>query len=316
MTTYAIALLTDRKLLIKITHPCQLEEYIQPNKINWSTYLVHDLGRLPRYDLLIDVNLTYIQHDFVKINFLNYKKQTNLLRVRTGANLIKHLTLNRNHHAKIIQLGYKLDEFNLEHLFYEWYEKLFKFNADLEVKYNKMLQMTSGAQLICGQIRIGGTGDIMKFASRSSSKQFWSFLENNLIKLKDYKLFITTDKHDVLVEALKKFGQKRVIGFKDRSFHLARVKQTGSLGNKRCKKISELYLDFMFLGQCQSGIISHSGFGMLGILNRKNFKETINSNFYIFTNPNDIMGDFANRKNLTFMKFNTTLLYLEFPYLI
>lgn len=314
MTAYAIALLADRRLLIKITHPCNLEEYIQPNEIDWSTRFV-DIGRLSRYDLLIDVNLTYIQHDFVKINFLNYKKTTNLIRVRTGANLIKHLTLNKNHHTKIMQLGYKLDEFNLEHLFYRWYKKLFKFNAGLTAKYSQMITMTSGSKLICGQIRIGGTGDIMKFASRRSSKEFWRFLEKRLIKTKDYKLFITTDKHDVLGEALKKFGKKHVIGFKERSFHLARVKQTDLLDIK-CNKISELYLDFMFLGRCQSGIISHSGFGMLGILNRKNFKETIDSNFYIFTNPNDIMSDFANRKNLTFMKFNTKLLYLEFPYLI
>jgi hypothetical protein len=51
------------------------------------------------------------------------------------------------------------------------------------------------------------------------------------------------------------------------------------------------------------------GFGLIGILNRKEEKEL--ENFYVFTNQDDLMKNWANRKNLAFHRFNTSLLYIE-----
>ena len=35
MFAYAISLLSDRKLLVNVTTPCNLENFLQPNEINW-----------------------------------------------------------------------------------------------------------------------------------------------------------------------------------------------------------------------------------------------------------------------------------------
>ena len=57
--------------------------------------------------------------------------------------------------------------------------------------------------------------------------------------------------------------------------------------------------------------ISHSGFGILGVLNRKN-TENINENVFVYTNPDNLKKDFWNRNNLMFHKFSYSLLYLEY----
>jgi hypothetical protein len=58
-------------------------------------------------------------------------------------------------------------------------------------------------------------------------------------------------------------------------------------------------------------VISHSGFGILGVLNRKN-TECLKENFYVYTNPFNLKQNFWNRNNLSFHKFSKSLLYLEY----
>jgi hypothetical protein len=70
--------------------------------------------------------------------------------------LIKHLTVNKNHHAKIKQIGYSLNEFTHENLIDKWYNKLFKLNSDLDKKLNGILSKFNSKRFICAQIRIGG----------------------------------------------------------------------------------------------------------------------------------------------------------------
>jgi hypothetical protein len=59
------------------------------------------------------------------------------------------------------------------------------------------------------------------------------------------------------------------------------------------------------------GLVSQSGFGLNGILNRQNIDEIMLDNFYVFTNPNNVKYDFAKRDGLKFMPFNISLLYLD-----
>jgi len=78
------------------------------------------------------------------------------------------------------------------------------------------------------------------------------------------------------------------------------------LKQNECKKISELFLDFHVLGKCDMGLISHSGFGIVGILNRENKSDS--DNFYIFTNPVEKKKDYWSMENLAFHQFNTNLI--------
>ena len=97
MTAYALALLMDRQLIIDLPMPCRLEETLEPNKVNWLfSSIASNYFRLPKYNFNIDYNENLI----LKKNFLKFKRHKDVIIVRTGLNLIRHLTLNPDHYAK------------------------------------------------------------------------------------------------------------------------------------------------------------------------------------------------------------------------
>ena len=45
--------------------------------------------------------------------------------------------LNPKHHQRILDLGYKVEEFATQFVFNKWYKELFKFSTTLEQEYQK-----------------------------------------------------------------------------------------------------------------------------------------------------------------------------------
>ena len=221
MSAYAISLLMDRQLLIKIT-PCELSKYLEPNEIDWSIDHIPNYENLTKETFYISYNDRFVKNGLKNINFLNFKNQTNVILYRDGFNLIKHLTLNSNHHEKIKSLGYSLNTFNIEQLFYDAYRKLFKFNKNLDRLFNTMLRQAKpnrNTKLICAQIRTGDDGSF-QFMARNDTRLFWRFIQNEFTpKLNDYKIFITTDKSSVIDEAIQMFGNGIKISITKYLFH-------------------------------------------------------------------------------------------------
>ena len=157
---------------------------------------------------------------------------------------------------------------------------------------------------------IGGSED-KQFLFPNQTKIFWKQIRDKLITNNDdYRLFITSDKSNVIDEASKEFSSEKVIGFKDRSFHISnKYMKLPPLNQNECKKVSELYLDFYVLGICDSGVLSHSGFGLCGILNRVNKRDL--ANFYVFTNLVEKSKNFWSLKNLTFQQFTPEILEIK-----
>ena len=105
---------------------------------------------------------------------------------------------------------------------------------------------------------------------KNSPRLYWDLIKNKfLFNLTDYKLFITTDSKEVIDEANKEFHSNKVIAFKQSSYHIDLLLFPFKTA-RQCNQMSDLFLDFYFLSQCHMGVVSHSGFGLLGILNRKN----------------------------------------------
>lgn len=310
----------DRRLIIDVPTPCRLEESLEPNQVNWlMSSIASNYTLLTKYYYYINYNDNFIRNTLKKKNLLTFKRHKDVILVRTGFNLIRHLALNPEHHAKIKELGYSVETFNLENVFHDWYNKLFKFKGHLEPNFREMLKKarpTNRTRLICAQIRIGGGGDT-QFMYPNQLKQFWKHIRDNFIVppgLDDYRLFITADKSIAIEEAEKEFGIDKVVGFKERSFHISnQYIKLAFLEQKRCEKVGELYLDFNMLGACDMGVTSHSGFGLVGILNRANKSDL--KNFYIFTNPTEKKKKFVSNKDLSFHQFSQSILYIEFDYL-
>lgn len=172
-------------------------------------------------------------------------------------------------------------------------------------KFNKLkakLKPNKFTKLICAQIRIGGEYGI-GFMSNENTKDFWKFINDNFFKRNNnnYKLFITSDKPYVIDEAYKQFDNDKLVAFRNNSFHINFKDSCADFGN--------LIMDFSLLSLCDMGVISHSGFGFVGIMNQENFNS---NNFYVFTNPVLIKKAYWDRRNLSFYQFDKSFLYFEF----
>ena len=312
MTAYALSLLTKRKLLIDYSKPCRLEQSLEPNEVDWRVHSVPDFEKLSRRHLDLKWKFDFVRDKFLKINFLKYYKNYDLIKISTGMNLVKHLAFNKNHHKRLKELGFSIETFNLENYFYEWYNKLFKWNKLLEIRFNKMLNLTKPnekTKLICAQIRIGdriGIDDL-QFTHRNNTKHYWNFIRKNFLAehsvASNSLLFVTTDDESVIDEAIAEFGQQNVIAFKNRSNHIEHSNKS------QCSNLNGVYLDFVMLGKCDMGVLSHSGFGLVGVLLRRNIEET--KNFFVYSNPEDLMKSWGKRDNLSFINYSPTILYLE-----
>ena len=97
------------------------------------------------------------------------------------------------------------------------------------------------------------------------------------------------------------FGVEHAFGLKNNSFHINYIQ-------KRCDYTMKLILDFKLLSMCDMAVVSHSGFGMVGLLNRV-YNQNSYQNLYVHSNPDNMRKQFWNRKNLTFVPFNTSLFY-------
>jgi len=97
MSVYALALLTDRQLIINMTFPCRLDKYLIPNEVDWNQQVPTGLksitaGPIDQIKTAADINQLWNHADVVKI-------QTNL-------HVLYSLSLNKKYQAKIRELGY------------------------------------------------------------------------------------------------------------------------------------------------------------------------------------------------------------------
>lgn len=72
---------------------------------------------------------------------------------------------------------------------------------------------------------------------------------------------------------------------------------------QECDIMGKVLLDFHIMQNCDIGVISQSGFGILAMWNRKEPLKDL----YVLTRKNktELEKDLWNRKNLTFVKYNT-----------
>ena len=314
MSAYALSLLTDREFLIKITYPCAIENYLIPNEINWNADLL--ASKSSYLNMFIGWDIDKLIH-FGQINDFNRVwGNVDVVFIKNQLDFIRLLSTNTNYHSKINKLGYEIAEFNIESVFQKWYNKLFKLSPNLESKYQQFLneaKPTAASKLICAQIRVGGSNKLNHatdafFMKRNDTSLYWQFMRQNFLSKSNeklYKIFITSDSQDVIMEARQEFGLENIISNMESSFHLDK-----QIANTKCQSSDGIYLDFVYLSHCDMGVLSHSGFGLCAVLNKadKNLND-----FYVYSSPSLDMNTFWQRDQLDFqfIKFNYSMLYSE-----
>jgi hypothetical protein len=168
---------------------------------------------------------------------------------------------------------------------------MFKLSPQTLRKYEDFVKLAKPlvkSKLLCVQIRLGGASknhvSDWQFNKFENIKVVWNFVNetflNNGTLNEDYKIFVTTDREEVLDEAIRIFGSNKVVFNKGEIKHLERdVKYNSS----DCSAIERTILDLVSLQNCEKISVSFSsGFGLFGAWLRK---EPL-KNLYMYNHPN------------------------------
>jgi len=286
MGLYGLSLLTKRQFLIDITAPCNFSNLFVPNKIKWlpNQYNLRNLTKKRFRCMSHEKKINDCLQRLSYINETNSALATDILILNTNYDWLSYFSRNANLKKQILSLGLvnSTSEFQLQPLFHKWYSSLFRLAAPFQLQYDlvkKKAKINNTTQLFCAQIRIGGKRPNVAFDAEFNSvnvtKKFWKFIRENFVKNmtnnKNWKLFVTSDIEAIEFEAIKEFGVDKVLRVPGINTHIDREK---NLGNN-CSRIEKPIMDFHFLQNCDKAVISYSGFGKLGVWNRKNPKKDV-----------------------------------------
>jgi hypothetical protein len=167
-----------------------------------------------------------------------------------------------------------------------------------------MYKKASGYKLICAQVR---AEKIFIGDKKVAVPEFVSFVKKQLItQIKDDKfmLFVTTDDSGVRKRFVSEFGADRVLSFNDSSSHFVYDFSWwwwpfGSLRPQvACQKNRNTMVDFLCLSECDMGVVSHSGFGVLGMWNRP----VANREMYVYSSEKYVKTGLMTNQGLGFIK--------------
>lgn len=269
MSAYALALLTDRQLVINQNKPCRLVNFLEPNEINWNLndFTTNLTKRQTEQRWSIGNNKYRLS--LADFSIKQFQSKFKFISIKNNLDWLEPISRNKNIRQHLINLGFDPAKFKIQFLFKKWYNKLFKLNERLELKYKNFTKQINGTKLICVQIRIGGKREFVAYDSTftniSNTINYWNYIKKNFIKNEtNYKVFLTTDTGKIESEAIDIFGANRLITNSGNNVHLDREKKLGN----QCSKVDRVYLDFHSLQNCHMALISESGFGKLGVWNR------------------------------------------------
>ena len=254
-----------------------------PNKINWH----HDNFNKLFEDKTIE-ELYHVDHGYFKDNIKNFKlddfknRSSTIVIIKNNLDWLESMAANVNLRSKLIELGYKPEQFKMQFVFQKWYSDLFKLNQSIEKKYENFLQKAKPNKdtvLICAQVRLGGPPhDSVVFTHKNNTVIYWNYIRNKFIQNNtNFMIFLTTDSKQVEDEARSEFGFRKLIINDGFNAHLDRESNL----NNNCSKVEKTFLDFHSLQNCDKAIISESGYGKLNSLSFLNYLYVIVTNSFI-----------------------------------
>lgn len=288
-----------------------------PNQVDWLL----DIDSITdRTDVFSYYNQTFMTQLESSVNVLNYTN-AQLLNIRWGLMYMDSFAKNPTLQRKISSLGYVSSKIFIEFnqlifnflfrysqknftvfsMFHKFYSRLFKLAPDLNARYNEFTSHIKKSSLICVQIRLG-VDDDFSFTPRSHVPKFWNFINSTFIQSglvgKNWKIYVTSDHEFVRDEALSVFGADRVFFYRNSSVHIEMLYRKVKFKNEDVIKFQNVVLDFHTLQNCKYAVLSHSGFGILGVMNRPESDK----NVWVYTSPETMKVNYWSRDNFRFVK--------------
>ncbi|XP_060599326.1 uncharacterized protein LOC132752932 [Ruditapes philippinarum] len=261
ISTFLLALLTNRKFIIDMTSPCNLEEFLEPNVYNWNLCKAY-LKTMPNKNIS---KLNYVEnYKFIKgINQFDFDRNWT-----KGAVVLKFngyaIDKIRQHKETKSRLEWLLNITN-EEAIHLVLNTLFKpgerlFNDAINF-YNNHI---NGRKLICSHIRKGKnptlpTDNRLRFGSPNETVIF-EYLKK-LDKNSKNAIYIAADSEEVKQSA--KGNLTSYININRTIVHIDRLAQFKKQKSEACDGFYTAVFEQFILSLCDKLILTRSGFGTI-----------------------------------------------------
>ncbi|CAF1058650.1 unnamed protein product [Adineta steineri] len=284
-SVYILALLTHRRFMIDMNYPCQIAQALEPNLVNW-TYVQHtsqknltrlSVNTMPPWATAARTIMgnTVKSKDFVK-HWSGYDEvwiSTNLDYITPALHNPYLSTRTRN------LLGLlPLREAKMKTLFALLFEFLFKPTLPVQIRVNSILAASHHRHLICLHIRIGKNPtnplDTASATRGHTTQDMLKFLDMYLLNYSSPFFFVTSDSGQAISDVLHHFPNSSMT-IAGPILHIDHFdRKTTTISDGFIKAIADFYV----LGECQTSLLSISGFSLWA--NRRRLKPNENLYYY------------------------------------
>ncbi|CAF1634371.1 unnamed protein product [Adineta steineri] len=284
-SVYILALLTHRRFMIDMNYPCQIAQALEPNLVNW-TYIQHTSLK-NRTRLLINTVPSWpatartIMANTVKSeDFVKQWSAYDEVWISTNSDYMTSALHNPylSSRTRTLLGRFPRTQVKMQTLFALLFEFLFKPTLPVQIRVNSILAAAYHHHLICLHIRIGKnpTNPLdYAFTTRGNTTQHMlNFLDMYLLNYSSPFFFVTSDSGQAISDVLHHFPNSSMT-IAGPILHIDRFDRKSST---ICDGFIKAIADFYVLGECQTSLLSRSGFSSWA--NHRRLKPNENLYYY------------------------------------
>jgi len=283
MSVYILALLTNRRFMIDMNYPCSISKVLEPNFVNW-TYIKPKNNRTR-----LTINTMRSWQKAIQSEAANTIKSKDLIKFWSSYDDI-YISTNGDYMILALRNGHMINrtrhlfgrtpssQTTMQILFPLLYEFLFKPSIQVRKRVDTILSASLNRHLICLHIRIGKNPtnpfDHAFTARVNTTQAMLTFIDNYLLNKSSSLVFITSDSGQAVSDVLHHYpnSSMTIVG---PILHIDRFDRRSSTV---CDGFVKVLADFYMLGECQTSLLSNSGFSTWA--NRR--REKINEELYVY----------------------------------
>lgn len=285
MSVYILALLSNRHFMIDMNYPCDVLKVLQPNYVNW-TYVRHDKTK-NRTRLTINTmrswqtsNVGAIANTIKAKNFVKIWSQYDDIYISTNSDYMTPAIRNIYMQNKTQHLlgRIAISQATMQTLFDLLFELLFKPSFIIHNRVDTILTKAHRRHLICLHIRVGKNPtnpfDHAFTARANTTKAMIDFTDKYMLNRTSPIIFVTSDSGQAISEVLQHYrdSSMTIVG---PILHIDRFDRRSTT---LCEGFIKVIADFYLLGECQTLVVSSSGFSSWANRRRERPQEEL----YIF----------------------------------
>ncbi|CAF1200555.1 unnamed protein product [Adineta steineri] len=268
-SAFILAVLTKRRFYIDMPYPCELTKLLKPNLYNWHPIEFEANRNQLRIETTRSPQLA--RNIYEKISLTNFIKDWSIyddIYLTTNSDYITPALANK-HIQNIVQLlNLSSNDMSQARLFPLLYELLFQPTDQVKNSVDQVLTKLNNdsnikKQLICLHIRVGKNPTMIhdKILSYRDTivEDIVEFVDKNLTLNKQPIIFITSDSMKINQYILDKYNKSQSISIPGPIIHIDRL-STSYSSTEQCQGFLKVISDFYVLGECDTLIMSRSGF--------------------------------------------------------